>query len=669
MVVVCWGLQMPKNFARPLAAAVIMLLCAGSALADGLAPPHLTRQALYDGAQAAYDAGDWDGAISGFNQALVGAKSSSRTTGVIRGRLASALLRRGRLAAAQAAAVQAITEIRQGAAGPDADLADAYLTLGDALRFELDFDPAIAAYRQVLALATGPAAPAQMLSADIGMILSSTVTQPELAAQIADGLIANQPTFMALPAADRALIFTLRARAELNRGDSRKALNFEDKALALSGNLTSSHINLRQVTVREDAGLIYAVRHDEEGMREYFARAGAGHLPSEDWFSGAKTELPVCGPEVSPDDTAVVEFAIGEDGRTLGAAPIYASRPGQMGVVFARAVRDWRWRAETVAKLEPFWRASIRVQLRCVTTPPAIELSEPFAAATNNWLAANGLDPHLGEAGSAATDASAANSRGGDLGRIAQLILKAKSHYSTAQTRIEAGRALDLLLEKAGAPPEMRAYMWVASLTDNQRAPGRAAEGGGRAQALAVMATRLPAGERSAAWIRTEQAISLETNGDFVGARAPLERVAELPTSRLPSDDPIRRVAVLHLSLVDRATGHEDAARARLTTAGLTGDQCSLLDVRPLPRNTAVTSDDFPREAERWRFEGWVREAFDIAPDGAVTKVRTVVAYPPFVFGPATESTVKSFRYLPPTLGDKVLGCAGASLNFRYGLP
>jgi len=127
--------------------------------------------------------------------------------------------------------------------------------------------------------------------------------------------------------------------------------------------------------------------HQDEKTRKYLAYAGAGHLPNEDWFHGADTDPPVCGPEIAPEDSAVVEFAITDDGRTAGVAPVWASRPGQTGIAFARAVREWRWRPDAVAKLNSFWRESIRIELRCATRPPPLALEEPFEAATRRWLA------------------------------------------------------------------------------------------------------------------------------------------------------------------------------------------------------------------------------------------------------------------------------------------
>jgi len=103
--------------------------------------------------------------------------------------------------------------------------------------------------------------------------------------------------------------------------------------------------------------------------------------------------------------------------------------------------------------------------------------------------------------------------------------------------------------------------------------------------------------------------------------------------------------------------------------AGLTRAQCLLFDVRPVPTDTKTSSDDFPDEALRWGFDGYMREAFDIDADGRVGNVRTIVAYPPFVFRSAAEKAVARFRYLAPVVNGTAAGCDGHAIavNFRTG--
>jgi hypothetical protein len=178
-----------------------------------------------------------------------------------------------------------------------------------------------------------------------------------------------------------------------------------------------------------------------------------------------------------------------------------------------------------------------------------------------------------------------------------------------------------------------------------------------------------PDGQRSAAWLRVEMAVALETAGDFAAARPPLEAVVALPSGELANDDPIRSVAILHLSLLDRKNGNVVAAQTRLTAAGLTVQKCDLLDVKPVATNRTVSDSAFPDEALRWGFEGWVEAGFDIDADGDVKDVRALISYPPFIFGDATTKVLSKFRYLPPTLGDTALGCTGQQLGFMFVLP
>jgi outer membrane biosynthesis protein TonB len=175
--------------------------------------------------------------------------------------------------------------------------------------------------------------------------------------------------------------------------------------------------------------------------------------------------------------------------------------------------------------------------------------------------------------------------------------------------------------------------------------------------------------ERVRAWLQAEIGLALENGGALPAARTMLQMVAASPKTTLPDDDPIRSLAVLHLALIDKRSGNAVFADQRIKDAGIDAEQCSLLNVRPIARNTDISSSAFPDEALRWHFEGNVREAFDIGPDGHVEDVRTVLSYPPFVFGSATEKAVAQFRYLPPTLDNKVLGCVGNTVNVNYRLP
>ncbi|HEY3887283.1 MAG TPA: energy transducer TonB [Caulobacteraceae bacterium] len=633
------------------------------------APATRSKQAIYNEGQAAYDASDWDKAIADFSAVLADVQSDSRSDAIIRIRLADALVDVGRLDEAQAQAARAVAALRPMARGADADLADAYLTLADSLRVGLDYDGAIDNFKLAAANAAGADAAEQALEAKIGLIQASVVTQPEQAAATLDAMLADQAALKAQPKIWQAQLYSLRARAELNRGDPMKALGFIKQAMELSGGLNGSKVSLAQVAIRGDAALIYSALREPDNTREYLAYTGAGRLPDNFWMTGAALDPPVCGPEIAPEDNAVVEFAIAADGRTAAVAPVWSSRPGDTGLAFARAVRDWRWRPEAIAKLDGFWRQSVRVELRCATRPPALELKEPFEKVTRDWLAAHGDSEELYDIGPKALAASNA-APPADMARITALFRQISRETSASKAVAEVSQ-LDAMLVQAGAPVEARALA-IDMGAANEGGGGMNSWASGRVAALNTALPRLDTatgGQRSAAWLRVELAVALETVGNFSGARNLLDAVVALPPDVLAADDPIRSVAVLHLSLIDKREGKPLAARSRLVAAGLTSQKCDLLDVKPIATSGYTNSSEFPDEAQRWGFEGWVEAGFDIGADGDVKGVRALISYPPFVFDDATDKVVSTLRYLPPTLGDTALGCTGQTIRVDYRLP
>jgi tetratricopeptide (TPR) repeat protein len=635
--------------------AAALAMSAGAVAAEAPATP--SRQAVYNDAQAAYDSGDWGKAVAGFTQVLAGTQKQTRPEAVIRSRLAEALLHSGRLDESSAQARIAVAALRANPSGGGVDqsLIATYVTLGDALRLNLFDEEAIDAYKQAQALAVGPDLADARTRAALGIVLAAIVTHPDLAASAADVILADQKGFRAQPRDLQAQVLAWRAMAELNEGDPHKSLPFMKQAIALNG-AALNRVSLSQVAVRGDAALVYEMLHDSEAASEYLTYSGAGHLRNDDWLRGARTDLPACGPEITPEDTAVIEFAIADDGRTAGATPIYASRPGQMGVLFARSVRGWRWRPAAVTRLDGFWRSAIRVQLRCVAQSPAPDISDAFYDATRDWLQSKGVSDDLRDPDSQVVESiGAKSSLRGDVAEIRTL-------FRHLRGRAAADR-LDMLLVQNGAPAEVRAL--AASLD----ASGTAAERARQLENVPQQFDRIEGGQRSAAWLRTERAISLETSGRFTQARPLLEAVVQLPSAILAADDPIRNVATLHLSLHDRRAGDFAAAQARIADAGLTDDPCSMLNVRPVPTNTRVSSEVVPDEARTWMFEGWVKEDYNIRADGTVKEVRTVIAYPPFIFGAAMERAVARFRYLPPTFGDTAMSCAGQTYTEQFVVP
>jgi len=617
-------------------------------------------QMLFNTAQAALEKGDFAAAISGYRAALTGLPPSARSTAVIRSRLAYALQQNGQYDPATTEATLAVRAFTAQKVTRDADLAYALRLLGSRHRGGATNTQAITELQQAVAAETD-ATSTDSLAARYTLAMAALTEQPDLAIATLDAVRADAPGFAKLAKTDQANIFSLRALADLNRGQPKLAAPFIEHALDLTGR-TTTKVSISQVRIRGNAALIYARLGDSEKVRQYLTFSGAGHLPDQSWMTMSDKDLPVCGGDVAPQDVAVVEFAIGDDGRVTDASPVYASKSGPLGSVFAAAVSEWRWQPAALAKLDTFWRQSIRLELRCVKRPPLLALSDAFSDRTRDWLTQIHVDPDV------INHTFDPNQPGpGAIPRGLAAMHTAKNNRS----RAEAVIALDQLLVSLDAPADARAYALFMGASP-VRSATRSGYEGEKARLLAAAIARLETqsgSERARAWLRTEQALALEASGTLAPARGLLQGVIATPPATLPQDDPIRSLAQLHLSLIEKRDGAPARADQRLTEAGITPEQCSLLDVRPVPQNTNISSNTFPSEALRWRFEGNARVAFDIAADGRVEQTRTVIAYPPFVFGPATESAVARFRYLPPTLGNEVLGCVGQSINVQYRLP
>lgn len=645
------------------------LIVAG--VSGGSAASAKTGQEIFNDAQTAFEGGKWQEAVDGYDQTLKSSKLGAPAAASIRARLANSLAHTGdkdRALAEGLRAVEAFNTLRLTHSG---DLALAYFSIGEVKRAALEAGPAVAAYRQTIT-AADPSDDATIVRwARMAMAYAAMTSDPAVSIEVTDTLLTDKAAFNALSDQDKGTVFALRAMAELNKNGAKGAASLIEKALDATGR-TTTRVSLDQTRIRSDAALIYAKLGNAELVHYYLAYSGAGHLPDGNKaLIPSDPELPICGDGIGPDDLAVVEFAIGEDGRVIGAYPIYASRNGELGATFAKAVEHWRWDPSQIAKIEPFWRASVRMELRCVKRPPAINLQDAFLAAAEEWFTKANVPVSLGDPTVKALDVNVGGPP--ETVRLANdLIELARFPEGETSKQIDAkANQLSQDLASAHAPVDVQGY--ATYLIVNRRVR-RAGEGYNAARATALDAAisefqQKAGGERVAAWFQLERVIALESHSGFDQARERLAAITSLPPALLTMDDPIRTMATLHLAMLDRRTGNNAAAAQKLAEAKVEPEQCSLLNVHPLLRRGDVTSDDFPNDALRWGFEGYVRESFDIAADGSVGGIRTIIAYPPFVFGPATERAFKSFRYEPPLLGGQALGCSEQIRSVRYSIP
>jgi outer membrane biosynthesis protein TonB len=127
--------------------------------------------------------------------------------------------------------------------------------------------------------------------------------------------------------------------------------------------------------------------------------------------------------------------------------------------------------------------------------------------------------------------------------------------------------------------------------------------------------------------------------------------------------------ALLQQASIAAKQGELDMARKSFAQTGLTEQQCALIGLSPAMKSTGISSDDFPMEAMRWGFEGWVRTEFDVRADGRTVAPRAVIAYPPFVFNEAATDVAKGFRYEASYRPSGGTSCSGQQSQIQFRMP
>jgi hypothetical protein len=625
-----------------------------------------TRQQIYDQAQAAFDAGDWATAIAGFTQ-VAGPASNlapSHAQAIMHARLAQAYTMTDNNSAARASAELATRALTDPADATDAALA--WSTLGGVYLFDLDMNAAIAAYQHVIASAA--VGVALKNNASVGTAIAAMVTDPPRAANALDTVLNDSKYIAALAPMARAQIEDLRGRAELNRGQPQLAMHWFDAAIAHSGGVTGTMVNLVQIGIRGDTAIAYYLLGRQDQLHNFLAHTGAGHLDNSDWIRHAHFDVPVCTADtMRPEDTAVVQFSLDAEGNVIRAEPIYASRPGATGVAFARAIGTWHSNPQDIEKLRPFWRNNIRVQIRCLNRPPVADISEQVGRSADPWLDQINAAHFRNEGllGKATFQVNA-----GDVTGIAAMLKQTRELASEGKSDPVLDAQLDAALAAYSAPADVRALvLWFRSFPPKDSTVSRRKFAEGQADRLLALITPFVAAwpnSYGASWLQLEYAIAREKGGQFEMARPALEAVLAASATAVPRDDVLRTVAALHLAMLDRQAGDAAGAAAHIAASGLTSEQCALVDVEPVMTKAAVSGSDFPLEALEWGFDGYVRYAFDIDPDGLVRNSRTVLAYPPFLFNTAAEKASQRFRYLAPTIGGTTVGCSEKLDSIRF---
>ncbi|MDB5704831.1 MAG: hypothetical protein JWN66_1947 [Sphingomonas bacterium] len=631
-----------------------------------------TVQQDFEAATALADKGDDAGALAAW-QALEKRvpPKNRRSLAIVHVRMGAALYKLDRMDDAVAAVRAGLVDLPASDATLNGYRYDAYFQLGQIAESGLDYASAMEAYR--LAESAAPL-PVNRLAALRGLVASETFLDPERGATDlarAEAILAT----LSSDAKSKAIFAMLKSVLMLNLGKYPEARIAAGDAVKLLGGLTD-RIDLHDVAARSDYALAALLEGRIDDARRYMAMTGAGRLPKGSFDPGVQMKAPYCGGEagLKPDDVAVIEFSIGDDGSVISSIPIYAAGGGNAALAFARAARNWSWTPEQVKQLPEFFRYRARVELRCSTAFQRPSIYDYLGGKLDSWL----LEKHV-ELQQATTDAdamalpglrsrlvAAEAAKGRDSLALVPLLyaMMTNSVVGREESNALAKRAL-AIADANGVPPTARLALirviWTTERADYWR-PGALA----RAMAPALEDPVFARDPEARAAIRLIMADASRSR-DSERTRKLLSDVSDDPA--LAPNHPLRVGALIRTASIEAADGKVDAAKTAFDSSGLSAQQCAIVDSAPRMLRSNSGSGNFPLEALRWGFEGWTQVQFDISADGKVLNQRAIIAYPPFVFTKAGSNLIANARFEKSYRPDGGLGCGGSTSGVRFILP
>lgn len=634
--------------------------------------PAQTLQQRFDAASAAAEAGNCAVALPLFEQLARDPriKPGSLPAATIAVRRGQCLIATGADADGEELVTAGLPVLEKAGDPFVLDVDQAYLALGKAALLRYDHDHAVA----WLGRAAQSTARAVQLDALWQLAMATAFDGDRVAIATADkGLALLQG---AGKAADRtvAAFLTVRGRTHMNLGEIDAALADLKRALSLTGGFGVSGVRLDDVSLRSDLAQAWLLKGNKEEARRALAYTGAGRIAQSPFLAAERMDVPECGPEfgLRPEDSAVVEFSIGNDGRVDSALTTYSRGGFTTAAAFAGAVREWAWEPARIAKLPLFYRALVRVELRCSRTGgglpgPDQPMLGRFAAWAGKILGTAAPQEGTWQQREAALRSLAAAREAAGDRRAAGAALTALvlNDPTTTRARLDAiDRASAMLAGVAPTPADpgvietLALLRYLRAMAEARLMVSEAAQGQVELRGAKAAAARREAGTKLALALRDPliagdpvvgDALLLQIEARPEAKRAiaadvdPVRQVAE--DARLPESHPLRQLALLRLANRAAKDGQLQAARDYFTRTGLTEQQCSVLGDLPRMRNTNSGPGAYPMEALMMGFEGWVKVEFDIQADGRTAAPRALIAYPPFVFVDAATGMAKGIRY------------------------
>jgi tetratricopeptide (TPR) repeat protein len=666
-----------------------LLMAAGSTAASPANTPPQTQatsapaqsvQQMFDAGTAAIDANDWAKALTiyaALEERLVAKKSLPRSIAIVRLRKGTALFSLGRRDEAEVVAKLALDALPVTDSSLFADRYTGYLLLGDILERRYDYAGASGFYSQALGVASNIV---QKTNIYARMIPTRMFVWPQQALLEADAMIALVATEKATSKEWAGVAEDLRGRVLLNMGRTAEARIAFGKAIKLLGGLQTTKSTLWDVAVRSDASIAALRANDLTEARRLLAYTGASMQADQGFALGANMRAPDCGGVngPKPEDVAVVEFSIKNDGSAGYAKPIYFSGQPTAAIEFARAVSSWSWTPDELKKVLPFFRLQTRLELRCTTMFNRPNSLTMLVEQYENWKQTKAIVTvdlvGPSEAAYAKQMSDELAKREGILGagsiQLLSLLVELGNSpvIPKAQALQYTARALQIARGES-APPPVRAFLELVNIFASERS--RYVNNGER---IADRIALLLADPQFAGNLQIKGALAIaaydyQSNAKRkANGRALLTEIAS--SANLPANDPLKVGALVRLANLEFDLGNADQAREHYTKSGLSGQQCALVGATPRKTAGGIGSEDYPKEALQWGFAGWTVVEFDIAADGKTLNQRALISFPPFVFGDPTVQQIRSFRYEQSYRPEGGLGCGGQQerVTYRIGI-
>lgn len=648
---------------------VLALLIAGQSAAQQTQPAAPTLQQSFDQATIAAGEGKCAEAIRIFAgiEANPKAMRNEKVRAAIDVRKGSCLIDMGRLEEGEAAVRRGLPVLMAGGESFAAEVRQSHLALGRLSALRFDYSTAALEYKQALDGSTGT----NRLRPLIALAQTLAFDQDGEALRYATEARAVAFADTTLDKRSVAVVQTQFARVLLNQGRPKEAYAELKDSLRKQGGLDLK-VDVADLTTRSDLAIAASLNKDAEGARKYLAYTGAGRFKNSPFARASSMQPPLCGEAtgLTPDDYAIIEFSLAEDGHVQGVMPIYTTGGRRAAIAFARAVAGWSWQPEVAKAIPPLFRYTTRVEIRCTTAGERPSLTLPLADAYGEWMEGLGkTDPKWKDQPDARTaprqraaleEAKAGNDRAGQLAAL--LALGTNSVLGVPERRLLLDEAL-VLADALKAPPGARTYVAIDQLQ------ARSDDGRQYREGLRALLARpdVAADPVSTATVRLLIAAPTFRTPPPEDAEVLLSAVTTAPD--LPDQHPLKVAALLQQANQFAAKGDLAGARRLFDQTGLTSEQCAFLGLQPAMRRTGVSSNDYPTGAFQMGFEGWVRTEFDVATDGTTIRPRVLTAYPPFVFNEAGAKISNGFRYTASYRPKDGVACTARQESVSFLMP